>query len=205
MIVLKKIIYVIIFFIFCIGFTNFVYSKPLKKQNAENEPCKFYIYNSHPYEKYSYGEDIKAFSKRLNNRLIKIGVESTFIDYTESMRSKSYSGVRKLLAEKVKNFDNSSLIDVHVNGNGEIYKSDIKIYIAKGNLNYKKNEEFAKKLVSSIRSLNKNISVDIIAQKNVKYNQDLSDKAILIVLNSNIEKDDLNKIIDTLAFSIKKM
>jgi stage II sporulation protein P len=197
---MKKIICIIIFFIFCISSTNFAYGKTLK-----NKSYKFFIYNSHPYENYSNGENIKVISERLNNRLTEIGVNSAFLDYTEGKHLKSYSGAKKLIKEKVKNFNNSSLIDIHISGNMKICKNDIEIYIAKGNPNYTKNEEFAKKLVSSIKALNNNLSVDIIMQDNVKYNQDLSDKAILIMLNSTVGKDDLNKIIDTLTYSIKNV
>lgn len=189
----------------------------IKKINkVEKKSPIIYIYNTHDTETYnmpfvsdySITPNVKIASLILKDYLNDYGIES----YVEKRSMKeylnknkldykySYSASRKYALDELKNNDYKILIDLHRDSTKYKYtlfekdnKKYARIMFVLGNnyKNYKKNESFMNNLNDRINKKYKGLSRGIYIRKNGRFNQDLSDKAILVELggvDNNLEE-----------------
>ena len=189
----------------------------IKKINkVEKKSPIIYIYNTHDTETYnmpfvsdySITPNVKIASLILKDYLNDYGIES----YVEKRSMKeylnknkldykySYSASRKYVLDELKNNDYKILIDLHRDSTKYKYtlfekdnKKYARIMFVLGNnyKNYKKNESFMNNLNDRINKKYKGLSRGIYIRKNGRFNQDLSDKAILVELggvDNNLEE-----------------
>lgn len=189
--------------------------KPLEEVKSANIPKdksnhkNIIIYNTHIFETYSYGDSVIDVAKALENKLSKLGLESTYLEMPKNIEpSKSYAISRKLIMDSSKNYNNSILIDLHrdIAPTTENDKKNlIHIVLGKNNPNFNENNKFAKLVLEELKKANE-IKADIFISERSTYNQDLSKQSILIDIgNENSSKQDVENCVDALGEAFKKV
>lgn len=192
--------------------------------NINNSPI-IYIYNSHEDEKYflpfindySIIPNVKIASYMLKDNLNKFNISS----YVEDKSIKEYLNKNNLdykgcyeasryyLKEAQKKYNFTYYIDLHrdsVKRNATLYTKDntsyakIMFVVTTKHKNYEKNLEFVNELNKIIQKNYKGLSRGIYKRDDVIFNQDLSDKAILIELGGvDNTIDEINNSLYVLA------
>jgi bla regulator protein blaR1 len=179
-------------------------SSPVTPKDTKEESGVI-VYNSHPQEKYKYGDTVIDISKSLIEKLNNKRVKCEFLENTNTDYKEAYSYARKLVINSVPDYKTKILLDIHRMSNMDKLYNDITITIGKGNTNYQKNKEFATKLLQEINSVDKGISTEII-ELEYKYNQDLSDKAVILEIgNESKAKEMVNNCLNALTLALKKV
>lgn len=195
-----------------------------------NDKPIVYIYNSHDTEKYSspftsdytITPDVKLASyilkDYLNDNGIAAYVEKNKITPYLNKHNLSYTGCytasRYYAKNAMKDNDFKILIDLHrdsVKHKYTLYKKDNKKYakvmfvMSTKHDNYKKNFEFANALIKIIDEDYKGLSRGIYKRTDFHFNQDLSNKAILIELGGvDNTLEEINNTLLVLAEVISK-
>ncbi|MGN2347883.1 stage II sporulation protein P [Clostridium cagae] len=168
------------------------------------------IYNSHVDEDYKSGINVTDIGALINDKLIKEGLSSNFIEckapkeYTES-----YQNSRDLIKADVKDYSSNILLDIHRDAVDSIKcdKKKVTLVLAKNNPYYEENKIFAENLLKNINSSNE-IKTEIISYNRGKlcFNQDLSKNALLINLGNNMSSDsDIEKCVNALVSALKEI
>lgn len=179
-----------------------------KEENSEEENNTnpiVYIYNTHDTETYSlpFVSDysitptVKVAAYILKDYLNDFKIESTvekrkikdYLNKNKLNYTYSYLASRNYMKDELKIHDYKILIDLHRDSATKKYTSyekDGKKYarimfvLGHDYKTYKKNEEFMNKLNTKINKYYKGLSRGIFVRKTSRYNQDLSNYAILI-------------------------
>lgn len=167
------------------------------------------IYNSHPSELYSSGITITEVGAKINENIVKDGLKSHFIKNASLNYVGSYNRSREIITSKVKNYSNTVLLDIHRYTSGSVQSDTkmIKLVLAHANPHYDANKKFADQLYQEIKKCN-NIKADLIInnQDNVTYNQDLSNKSVLIEVGNDKSSDiDISDCINAITTAIKNV
>ncbi len=199
--------------------------KEATKVNSIKKDPIVYIYNTHDTEKYnlpfvsdySIVPNVKLASYILKDYLNNYGIESTVekkeiktylnnkkLDYTYS-----YAASREYMLEELKNYDYKILIDLHRDSathKQTLYEKDGKKYakvmfvLGKDYDTYKNNEAFLKNLINRINKEYKGLSRGIYIRSNSRFNQDLSNNAILLELGGvDNTLDEINNTLEVFA------
>lgn len=188
------------------------YAKPfinLKKSvTSQSENKNICLYMTHNDESYNpsdgydsiYGKGgIHDVAKNLKDELSKLGI-SALLDETLHIPHDSSAYTRsKVTATKLQNnYHPIGLFDIHRDGasrslylsqNDIGYLSKIRIVVGKGNANFEKNYNFAKKVFSVGQALYPWLFLDVYCGKGT-YNQNLQTNALIFEMGSNlIEKE----------------
>ncbi len=188
-----------------------------------------YIYNTHDTEKYylpfisdySITPSVKTASLILKDYLNDYGIESVI--QTKSINNYlkknnldykgCYEASRHYMLSEMKKYNFKILLDIHrdsVKRKYTLYEKDDKRYakimfvLTTKHKNYKKNEKFANYLNNYFNSKYKGLSRGIMKRKDVIFNQDLSNNAILIELggiDNTIEE--INNTLKVLSIALK--
>ncbi len=173
-------------------------------QNQKKEPI-VYIYNTHDTENYSLPfisdysitPNVKVASYILKDYLNDYNIESTvekrkikeYLNKNKLNYTYSYQASRSYMKEELKKHEYMILIDLHRDSATKKYTSyekdgkhfaRIMFVLGQDYKTYKKNEEFMNKLNNRINKYYKGLSRGIFIRKTSRYNQDLSNRAILI-------------------------
>ena len=197
----------------------------IKEEKINKKPI-VYIYNTHEGEKYtlrfandySITPSVQTASLILKDYLNDYGIES-FVQ-TKSIASYlkkhnldypgSYEASREYMLQEMKNNDYKILIDIHRDSSKykyTLYKKDnvkyarVLFVLTTKHKNYKENEKFANYLNDKLNNDYKGLSRGIMKRKDVIFNQDLSNNAILIELGG--VDNDLEEINNTLHILAK--
>lgn len=200
-----------------------------------NQELDILIYNTHDTEKYndtlfnSYNisPDIKLASNILEEKLNDLGL-NTYVEKTPISSilkennwnySYSYKASRILIENNIKTNNYKLIIDLHRDSstlnktyleyNGKPY-AKILFVIGTEHESYNKNYELSSKLNTILEQKIPGISRGIIKKGGVGvngiYNQDLSEKSILIELGGQYNKiEDINNTLDVLSESILQL
>lgn len=189
-----------------------------------NNPI-IYIYNTHDTEKYSLPfvsdysitPDVKLASYILKDHLNDLGIESfvqtkSINDYLKKHNlgyTGCYEASREYMKEEFKNNDYKILIDLHrdsVNHKQTLYEKDNKKYakimfvLTTKHKNYKENEKFVNILNDKLNNKYNGLSRGIMKRKDVIFNQDMSNNAILIELGGvDSTLEEINNSLEVLA------
>ena len=184
-----------------------------------------YIYNTHDTEKYkslfvsdySIAPNVKIASYILKDYLNDLGVESYVQNKSVSSYLKkhkldykgSYEASREYMKEEMRNNTYKILIDLHRDSTKykyTLYTKDNKKYakimfvLTTKHKNYKYNEKFANNLNNRINKKYKGLSRGILKRKDVIFNQDMSQNAILIELGGvDNTLEEINNTLKVLA------
>ena len=170
----------------------------------ENGPI-VYIYNSHDTEKYSLPfisdysivPTVKHSSYMLKEHLNKLGISSTVESRSINSYLKKhnlnyygcYDASRSYIKEALKKYDYKILLDIHRDSVKRKYTlftykdkkyAKVLFVLTTKHKDYKKNEKFVNYLNNYINKKYKGLSRGIMKRKDVIFNQDLSNNAILI-------------------------
>ena len=197
-----------------------------------NKELDVLIYNTHDTEKYNdnlfntynISPDVKLASNILEDKLNDLGI-NTYVERTSISSilkqnnwnySYSYHASKILIEYNIKSNNYKLIIDLHrdssnlnktyLEHNNKPY-AKILFVIGTDNENYNKNYELSLKLNNILEQKIPGISRGIIkkggAGVNGIYNQDLSEKSVLIELGGQYNKiEDINNTLDILAESI---
>lgn len=179
-------------------------NKVVKKE--DNKPI-IYIYSTHDTEKYSMPfvsdysitPDVKLAGYILKDYLNDLKIESKiekrsmkeYLNKNKLEYKYSYSASRSYAKDELKKNDYKILIDLHRDSTKykyTLYEKDNKKYarimfvLGNNYKNYKKNESFMNNLNDRINKKYKGLSRGIYVRKDGRFNQDLSDRAILVEL-----------------------
>lgn len=179
-------------------------NKVVKKE--DNKPI-IYIYSTHDTEKYSMPfvsdysitPDVKLAGYILKDYLNDLKIESKiekrsmkeYLNKNKLEYKYSYSASRSYAKDELKRNDYKILIDLHRDSTKykyTLYEKDNKKYarimfvLGNNYKNYKKNESFMNNLNDRINKKYKGLSRGIYVRKDGRFNQDLSDRAILVEL-----------------------
>ena len=197
-----------------------------------NKELDVLIYNTHDTEKYNdnlfntynISPDVKLASNILEDKLNDLGI-NTYVERTSISSilkqnnwnySYSYHASKILIENNIKSNYYKLIIDLHrdsstlnktyLEHNNKPY-AKILFVIGTDNENYNKNYELSLKLNNILEQKIPGISRGIIkkggAGVNGIYNQDLSEKSVLIELGGQYNKiEDINNTLDILAESI---
>ncbi len=179
-------------------------NKVVKKE--DNKPI-IYIYSTHDTEKYSMPfvsdysitPDVKLAGYILKDYLNDLKIESKiekrsmkeYLNKNKLEYKYSYSASRSYAKDELKKNDYKILIDLHRDSTKykyTLYEKDNKKYarimfvLGQNYKNYKKNESFMNNLNDRINKKYKGLSRGIYVRKDGRFNQDLSDRAILVEL-----------------------
>ena len=144
--------------------------------------AKIIIYNTHPFEKFTDGVKITDMARNLEEILNQNGISTKFIYNPNTKLENSYNISRKLITDNVKNYKNSVLVDMHTGEIGQTDNFDIVINIGRGNKDYARNIEYANKILKALNEQNTGLKCGIEEYEWV-WNQDLSNNAVMIVIN----------------------
>lgn len=188
--------------------TTFVNTEIIEEKEIKiiNDPI-VYIYNTHDTEKYylpfvsdySITPSVKTASLILKDYLNDYGIEAviqtkSINDYLKKNNldyKGCYEASRHYMLSEMKKYDFKILIDLHrdsVKRKYTLYEKGNKKYakimfvLTTKHKNYKKNEVFANYLNNYFNAKYKGLSRGIMKRKDVIFNQDLSNNAILIEL-----------------------
>lgn len=179
-------------------------NKVVKKE--DNKPI-IYIYSTHDTEKYSMPyvsdysitPDVKLAAYILKDYLNDLKIESKvekrsmkeYLNKNKLEYKYSYSASRSYAKDELKKNAYKILIDLHRDSTKykyTLYEKDNKKYarimfvLGNNYKNYKKNESFMNNLNDRINKKYKGLSRGIYVRKDGRFNQDLSDRAILVEL-----------------------
>lgn len=188
--------------------TTFVNNEVIEEniEDIVNNPI-VYIYNTHDTEKYylpfisdySITPSVKTAALILKDYLNDYGIESivqtkSINDYLKKNKldyKGCYEASRHYMLSEMKKYDFKILIDLHrdsVKRKYTLYEKDNQKYakimfvLTTKHKNYEKNEIFANYLNDYFNKKYKGLSRGIMKRKDVIFNQDLSNNAILIEL-----------------------
>lgn len=197
-------------------------------QNSVVSNPKVYIYSTHPNESY-LGEKVEGYdldnniilaSIMLQEKLNSLGVETlveerSVNNYLKDNNLKfvdSYQATRTFLKEKLIKYDFDLIIDLHRDATtkekttASVDGKDYAKVMFVQNVNYKNNISLANKLNDILTTNCSTISRGIYNKYVDNFNQDLSDKVLLIELGGNYNTmDEVINTIDVLANSIKEL
>lgn len=168
------------------------------------------IYNTHSEEAYPSGRNITEVGSLINDRLVSEGLNSQFIKSSQSTTyEKAYEASRELIELKVKDYESSILLDIHRNVSNPD-KSDTKkilLVVAKESPHYEANNVFANQLLQEIlKSSNIEASIFYFNTGVNFFNQDLSNKAVLVELGNDKSSDnDIEECMNALVISLKNI
>ncbi|MFD3157261.1 stage II sporulation protein P [Haloimpatiens sp. FM7330] len=168
------------------------------------------VYNSHANEDYTSGMKVTNVGSIINDKLIKKGLKSNFIQCKPSKEYiKSYDSARNLITEKIENYSDKILLDVQRDTveNPKSSAKKIVIVLAKNNPHYKENKKFANLLIKELEK-SQQVKACIFEYKNVRsyFNQDLSNKSILIELGNNKSSDnDVEECVNALVSALENV
>ena len=176
------------------------------KKEVNNKPI-IYIYNTHESETYrlpfvsdySITPNVHLASYILKDHLNGFGISSTienrsmkeYLNKNKLDYKYSYSASRSYMLSELKNNDYKILIDLHRDSTKykyTLYEKDNKKYarvmfvLGKNYKNYKENEKFMNNLNDRINKKYKGLSRGIYIRESGRFNQDLSNRAILLEL-----------------------
>ena len=133
-------------------------SKSSEATNVLNEGIinsDIVIYNTHYHEAYAKGLTVKDAAKMLSNNLKEEGFDSEFLDNIKiGPYIESYNRSTDLLSERVENYEDKMLIDIHTAAdNGDDYenKRAIKIVLNKASVSYEVRKVFVDKLLNELK------------------------------------------------------
>ena len=209
----KKVLFLVIIICLLIPFSlslKFENATVFAKQGINN---KVLIYNTHPDEVYLDNKNIKDISKELNKLLINKGIESNFLDISNSIdKSKQFENSRALIEKSAIDDKNLILLDIHYSTQENYPTSNRKITIvlAGNSPNLGNNKSFSELLGNRLGNpiKNYNVTYDIQIMKNALgyFNQDLSNRAILIEIGTKFSSEkDRNDCIKALSEALKNL
>jgi stage II sporulation protein P len=173
------------------------------KSSNPQVPTQVIIYNSHPFEKYDCGVNVKEISQLLCNRLNVDKLSAIYIDNNDNEARTAYEDSRKLITNTNLNYNKSILLDIHLGGVSADFKDGITLCIGKKNKNYEANKKFADSILEEIKKSSYNTTAQILINETGTYNQDLSDNSLLIIVgNKYTPQNIINKDIEALADSL---
>lgn len=188
----------------------------IKQDKKNNVPkssllSEIVIYNSHSDEAYSSGMKVTDVSATISDKLIKEGLKSSIMKCNKPKDyDKSYDVIRDAIRKNIKNYSDKILLDVQ-RERDDNPKSDKKkmilFILANGNPHYKENKKFVDVLMKKLEK-SKKVKVGIYEyHKGMSYfNQDLSDKSVLIELGNNMSSDDdVNECVNELVLALKNI
>ena len=168
------------------------------------------IYNSHPNENYPSGIKVTDVGALLNAKLIKEGLNSSFIKCDPSTEYvKSYQISHDLIMKDVKDYSNTILLDIH-RDETPLSKSDTKeisFLISKKSPQYEAHKKFIDNLVANIKN-SSTVSPVIVSYNYAisSFNQDLSNNSALIEIGNNMSSDStIEDCIDALALALENI
>ncbi|KHD37043.1 hypothetical protein NL50_06855 [Clostridium acetobutylicum] len=188
-------------------------TKIKNKKSLKTSSRKIVIYNSESGEDYPSGKNVTDVGKLLNKKLKKDGLNSTFIKNPITTKNvttsysdylKTYDITRNLIKQNVKDYSKCILLDIYREKGPS--KNDVEISLVKNIPNYTKNNEFAKSLISQLNKLNCKAGICHYTLSNANFNQDLSDRSIMLGIG-NIKSSDreLNNLVNSVSTALKNM
>ncbi|WP_368488789.1 stage II sporulation protein P [Clostridium sp. BJN0013] len=169
------------------------------------------IYNSHPDETYLSGKNVTDVGALINDELTKLGLNSSFIKVTAPKEyTKSYENTRNIIKENVKNYANTTLLDVSRDtvDSGTSDTKKIKLILTQASPRYEENKKFANQLLEQLKKAN-GVTSEIVEFNidTLSYlNEDLSNNTVLIEIgNDNSSDSDIQQGVNVLAASLKNI
>ena len=185
-----------------ISLVNTMDTKPIMPFSAD-----VVIYNSHSSEDYLCGTKITEVGALINAKLMKEGLNSSFIKCTPVEDVKAYQSTRKLITQNVKAYANTILLDIHrdVTTVANSNTKQIIFTLAKKNPHYEENIKFVNKLLENVEKENGIKAKIFYYNTGVDYfNQDLSNNSVLIEIGNNMSSNsDIEACTSALASDIK--
>lgn len=168
------------------------------------------IYNSHPDEAYPSGMTVTDVAVSINDKLIKEGLNSSFIKSTAPTEyRKSYENSRNLIIKNVKNYPNTILLDIHrdVTDNSKSDTKKILFILAKNNPHYEWNKKFVDSLLENIKNSSGVKPEIFFFETGTSYfNQDLSKNSVIIeVGNNNSSNSDIEECVNAIVSALKNI
>ncbi|MCR3758594.1 stage II sporulation protein P [Clostridium felsineum] len=171
------------------------------------------IYSSESGEDYPSGKRVTDIGKLLNIKLKKKGLKSTFINnpiitkkvmLSYSDYSKTYENTRNLIKQNIKNYNKCILLDIYRDKG--VSKNNTEISLVTNTPNYTKNRKFAEALITQLDKLKRPTNICPFVLDETKFNQDLSDKSMMLGIG-NIKSSDseLNKLVDLISTAFKNL
>lgn len=168
------------------------------------------VYNSHPDENYECASNVKVtdVGALINDKLIKNGLNSRFIncalpkDYL-----KSYQNSREVITRNVKNYRNTILLDVHRDSGKKIGSNTIIFVLTRKSPYYEKNLKFVNSIADYIKhSSNVKTSIYYYDYGILYYNQDLSNKSVLVEIGNDWSNDkDIENCVNAFVSALKNI
>lgn len=168
------------------------------------------IYNTHANEEYISGKKVTEVASLINDKLIKEGLNSSFIKCNPpEVYAKAYEVSRDVIMKNVENYSNTVLLDIHrdMTNNPKSDTKKILIELVEKNPHYEANKKFAENLLKEINKSQEVKCEIVLYDKGISYyNQDLSNNAILIELGNNKSSDsDIEKCINSIVSALKNI
>nr|WP_271814823.1 M56 family metallopeptidase [Clostridium beijerinckii] len=166
------------------------------------------IYNSHADEDYPSGIKITDVGASINNKLVNEGLKSKFIKCTVPEEyTDSYKNSRDLITTDVKNYSDTTLLDIHryISDDPKADKRKILLVLAENSPFYEENKKFAEDLLQNINNSNE-IKAEIHSYHRVRlcFNQDLSKNSALIEIGTEFSNDsDIETCVSALVSALK--
>lgn len=166
------------------------------------------IYSSHADETYKSGLKITDVCALINERLVKEGLNSRFIQSkppTEYV--KSYQSTRDLITKNVQNYSSTILLDIHRNIPKNNKPNELLFTLSRKNPHYDKNIVFVNSLLKHIEN-SKQVKYNIVYYNfgTAYFNQDLSNNSVLIEIGNDESPDkDIENCVDALVSSLKNI
>lgn len=171
------------------------------------------IYNSEPNETYQNGKNVKDIGILLNTKLKEKGINSNFIKNPSPEKQvnsyddyvKTYDITRKLITQNVKDYNNTILLDVCRDISPRA-KNNIEIALSKTNPHYTENKKFADSLVEQFNKLNQSVSMYYYDTYKTYFNQDLSNRSIIIEIgNVKCSDSKLNQLVNLVTEALQNV
>lgn len=201
-----------------------------KKEEIKEEKPIIYIYNTHESETYtlpfisdySVTPNVKLASYILKDHLNDLNIASTvekrsiktYLNKNKLDYSYSYSASRSYMKDELKKYDYKILIDLHRDSATKKYtlyennnKKYARVMFVMGHdySTYKKNEKFVNDLNDRLNKKLNGISRGIFVRKTSRFNQDLSERAILLELGGvDNTLDEINNTLEVFAKVLKE-
>ncbi|WP_242835923.1 M56 family metallopeptidase [Clostridium sp. DL-VIII] len=166
------------------------------------------IYNSHADEDYPSGINITDVGASINNKLVNEGLKSNFIKCTVPEEyADSYKNSRDLITTDVKNYSDTTLLDIHryMSDDSKADKRKILLVLAENSPFYEENKKFAEELSQNINNSNE-IKAEILSyhRGQLCFNQDLSKNSLLIEIGTEMSNDsDIETCVNSLVSALK--
>lgn len=197
-----------------LGFLGFIIYIGINNKVVSSRYNKVLVYNSDPDETYSNNENIKEYTKKLNKILLTQGVNSNYLDNNKTInKTETFKYSSELIKENIKDYKNYILIDIHNNNsNVNNLKSNrsIKIMLAENAPNFENNKELSELLLRELTKISSNYkitcSIERIKSAEDYFNQELSNKSILVKLGSSYStNNDIDNCNNALSTAIKNI